>query len=101
MAREAGPKMRGQMVRFGRTQWAIIRRHANAEGVSASQFVRDAAWKWAVQLESRDGTTPDHNDLRAFLDECEARFPGLLVSVAGIEDEDEDGDEEAARRVAH
>lgn len=35
--------MRVQSVRFGDRQWALIVRMAELEGVSAAQFIRDAA----------------------------------------------------------
>lgn len=48
-------RMRGQMVRFGHRQWALIQHRADIEEISASQLVRDtsyAASVWGLALEA-------------------------------------------------
>lgn len=44
-------------VRFGTEQIALIQREADAEGVSASQFIRDSAYARAVLSAARRNAT--------------------------------------------
>lgn len=43
-----GRRMQVQSIRFGERQWRLIQAEAEAEGVSASQFIRDAAYGRAL-----------------------------------------------------
>jgi uncharacterized protein (DUF1778 family) len=49
--------MRIVSVRFGAGQIALVQQEADREGVSASQFIRDAAWARAVLNAARENAT--------------------------------------------
>lgn len=61
-------RMHGQMVRFGRAQWQLIQEEAAVEGVSASQYVRDAAWTRAVIARARRGEGISFEELARAID---------------------------------
>jgi hypothetical protein len=49
--------MRETKIRFGEEAWRLIQEEAARDGVSGSQFVREAATAWAIYL--RAGRTSD------------------------------------------
>lgn len=52
------PRGKNKSIRFGHGQYDLIVREAQLEGVSASQFIRDAAFARAVtRVAHRDGET--------------------------------------------
>jgi hypothetical protein len=52
-------QMRVTTIRFGRTAWERIQQAAHDEGVSASQYVREAALMRAFMQDYRAGTERD------------------------------------------
>lgn len=50
--------MRETKIRFGLRAWKLIQEEARADGVSASQFVRESAIARAVYLRTKRGPTP-------------------------------------------
>lgn len=89
-------RMKGQMVRFGRRQWALIQSRAEAEGVTTSQFVRDSAqlnamWSLAREAEAR-GMPRLSEKLAELDDECARAFEALTGVALPVDDDGEDGD---------
>lgn len=50
--------MRETKIRFGARAWELIQEEARADGVSASQFVRESAIARAAYLRTKRGETP-------------------------------------------
>ena len=49
--------MRETKIRFGNRAWELIQEEAEIDGVSASQFVREAAVARAIFMKNRRGDT--------------------------------------------
>jgi hypothetical protein len=54
--------MKATTIRFGETQWRLISARAKMEGVTAAQFIRDAAFGRAILVW---GTSADPADVAA------------------------------------
>jgi hypothetical protein len=82
----AGMPMRATTVRFSEDLWSLVEQEASREGVSAAQFVRDAAVMRAAYLMGRRGDTDLEQVLRLLGrdDAVEpAATPATPESVAG------------------
>lgn len=51
--------MRSVKIRFSEPLWALIRAEAEREGISPSQFVRDAAMARGIYLQTQRGELED------------------------------------------
>lgn len=86
-------------VRFGAEQIEVIQQEAEHEGVSASQFIRDAAYARAVLYSARrNATTIQMWDTliavveEAGHDELSAQLRGMLGDVGKLADSDAERD---------
>lgn len=99
-------RMKGQMVRFGRRQWAVIQARATVEGVTTSQFVRDSAQLSAMWSLARDAEAQGHRGLAEALARLDYECAKAFEAVTGVplpsdeDDGDGDGDTDAPDLVA-
>lgn len=97
-------RMKGQMVRFGRRQWALIQARATAEGVTTSQFVRDSAQlhaMWSLARECEAKGDPSLSKALHALDHEVARCFEAMTGVALPDDEDGEDTEVPAGLDGH
>jgi GAF domain-containing protein len=87
--------MRATTVRFGDALWRLVEREAAREGVSAAQYVRDAAVV-RVAYEMGQRNDPDYREAldgagrppAEFTGNAEERRNALLAAAAAVNDED-------------
>lgn len=75
-------RMEVQSIRFGREQWQLIREAAARDGVSASQYIRDAATGRALISELARNT--ERAEVWSALDELVTAQPEFLDAVLAL-----------------
>jgi hypothetical protein len=74
--------MRVQSVRFGEGTWTMVQRMAEVEGVSASQYIREAVFARAIAQSVRTGAgDPDMQRWLALIDHATAAGPDGLEAL--------------------
>lgn len=78
------PEMRRQQIRFGESLWALIEDESNRDGVSAAQWIREAALARALWERQRRGDPNGVDTLTAIREQHRTEDARRIQAIADI-----------------